>query len=70
MSNILYDGGWFGINLKQLDFQIQDAERAQMHYCGQGMQGGVDWDTSLQCHNSSHTYPQKCALETVLCSFW
>ena len=51
---------------------ILDAERAQLHYCGQGMQGGVDWDTTLQWHNSSRiSYPRKCALETIFtAAFW
>ena len=45
---------------------ILDAERTQLQYCEQGMQGGVDWDTTLQWHNSSCiSYPQKCALETI-----
>ena len=49
-----------------------DAERAQLHYCGEGMQGGIDWDTTLHWHNSSKiSYPQKCALETILAAaFW
>ena len=52
--------------------RLLDAERAQMHYCGQGMQGGVDWNTTSQWHNSSLiSYPQMCALETILtASFW
>ena len=49
-----------------------DANRAQIHYCGEGMAGGIDWVTSLAWHRSSHTeFSQKNALETIHCgAFW
>ena len=49
-----------------------DAERAQCHYCGEGMEGGIDWDNSTQWYRSKDiSYPQRCAFETIAtAAFW
>ena len=41
-----------------------DASRAECHYCGEGMSGGIDWHNSKIWHRSnSISYAQKCVLE-------
>ena len=49
-----------------------DANRAECHYCGEGMHGGIDWHNSTVWHRSKNiSYAQKCALETIFCAaFW
>ena len=49
-----------------------DADRAELHYCGEGMAGGIDWHNTCAWHRSSHiTFAQKGALETIFCgAFW
>ena len=49
-----------------------DANRAELHYCGEGMSGGIDWHNSTTWYRSKYiTFPQKCALETIMCAaFW
>ena len=43
-----------------------DVNGAELHYCGEGMQGGIDWEMSLQWHRTKGiSYSQKCAFETV-----
>ena len=49
-----------------------DADRAQLHFCGEGMAGGIDRVSSLARHRSSGIeFSQRNALETIMCgAFW
>ena len=49
-----------------------DADRAQLHFCGEGMAGGIDWVSSLAWHRSSGTLKPalRCSLRLVLRLFF
>ena len=49
-----------------------DAVRAHCHYCGEGMESGIDWSLSTQWYRSKHiSYQQKCGFETIAAAaFW
>ena len=48
-----------------------DIKKASEHYCGAGIQDGIDWDSSLslvrniKC-NITHKYKLKCTVESVM----